>query len=582
MSKPIIALSNHRIRLLAWFVVIMFAVFVVRLFWLQVIDHDKFVSLANQEQLKRLVIPAKRGEIYMMDGDKLAKVVLNETVYTVFVDPQIIDKPEKVIEALKEIAGGNLRENYDDFVGKKDLRYWVVANKVTRTQAELLKKRKLGGIGFQAVTQRVYPEQQLASQTLGFVNAEGKGSYGVEGYLDKQLTGADGLLQSVTDISSVPLTIGKNNINRPARDGDDIALTIDRNIQSYTEQALAQGLKDAGATNASAIVMDPRSGKVLAMASLPTYNPAKYWEVKDANDFKNVATMVPYEAGSVFKPFTLGIGIDKGVVEPSSTFYNTDSIRVEDRVIKNALKGYTGQITMQDALNYSLNTGMVTVAERLGGTSGTISKPARQVIYDYFHDRYRLGEITGIEVSGEATGRIISPDQQEGNAVRYSNMVFGQGLNVTMVQAAAGFGALINGGTYYQPTVIAGTIDDEGNLVKSKPKQAYGSVVSSATSRKVKDMAHKARRVFTKDDKSGYYIGGKTGTSQTIENGKYTFDQTTASYLGYGGTKNESEYVIMVQISGKGLELEGNIHAEPIFTNISNWLVDYLRIAPEK
>lgn len=582
MSKPIIALSNHRIRLLAWFVVIMFAVFVVRLFWLQVIDHDKFVSLANQEQLKRLVIPAKRGEIYMMDGDKLAKVVLNETVYTVFVDPQIIDKPEKVIEALKEIAGGNLRENYDDFVGKKDLRYWVVANKVTRTQAELLKKRKLGGIGFQAVTQRVYPEQQLASQTLGFVNAEGKGSYGVEGYLDKQLTGADGLLQSVTDISSVPLTIGKNNINRPARDGDDIALTIDRNIQSYTEQALAQGLKDAGATNASAIVMDPRSGKVLAMASLPTYNPAKYWEVKDANDFKNVATMVPYEAGSVFKPFTLGIGIDKGVVEPSSTFYNTDSIRVEDRVIKNALKGYTGQITMQDALNYSLNTGMVTVAERLGGTSGTISKSARQVIYDYFHDRYRLGEITGIEVSGEAAGRIISPDQQEGNAVRYSNMVFGQGLNVTMVQATAGFSALINGGTYYQPTVIAGTIDDDGSLVRSKPKQAYDGVVSGATSRKVKDMAHKARQVFTKDDKSGYYIGGKTGTSQTIENGKYTFDQTTASYLGYGGTKNESEYVIMVQISGKGLELEGNIHAKPIFTNISNWLVDYLRIAPEK
>ncbi len=582
MSKPIIALSNHRIRLLAWLVVIMFAVFVVRLFWLQVIDHDKFVSLANQEQLKRLVIPAKRGEIYMMDGDKLAKVVLNETVYTVFVDPQIIDKPEKVIEALKEIAGGNLRENYDDFVGKKDLRYWVVANKVTRTQAELLKKRKLGGIGFQAVTQRVYPEQQLASQTLGFVNAEGKGSYGVEGYLDKQLTGADGLLQSVTDISSVPLTIGKNNINRPARDGDDIALTIDRNIQSYTEQALAQGLKDAGATNASAIVMDPRSGKVLAMASLPTYNPAKYWEVKDANDFKNVATMVPYEAGSVFKPFTLGIGIDKGVVEPSSTFYNTDSIRVEDRVIKNALKGYTGQITMQDALNYSLNTGMVTVAERLGGTSGTISKSARQVIYDYFHDRYRLGEITGIEVSGEATGRIISPDQQEGNAVRYSNMVFGQGLNVTMVQATAGFSALINGGTYYQPTVIAGTIDDDGSLVRSKPKQAYDGVVSGATSRKVKDMAHKARQVFTKDDKSGYYIGGKTGTSQTIENGKYTFDQTTASYLGYGGTKNESEYVIMVQISGKGLELEGNIHAKPIFTNISNWLVDYLRIAPEK
>lgn len=581
MASLFTSLSHNRLRILGVFCVLVFAVFIVRLFELQVIHHSKYVTLANQEQLKRLTIPAKRGELYVMDSGVPAKVVLNETVYTAFADPEIVDQPTKLVAAIKEIAGGNARDNLKDLVTKEGSRYEIVATKVTRQQAELLKKRELKGLGFQATSQRVYPEGQLASQTLGFVNTEGQGVYGVEGYLNDRLTGTDGLLQSVTDVSNVPLTIGKNNIDQPAKDGDDIALTIDRNVQSYTEQALAKGLRETGATHGSVIVMDPSTGKVLSMANLPTYNPTDYSKVTDAARFNNGVTMTPYEAGSVFKTFTIAVGIDKGVIQPNSTFYNTDSIKIEDRTINNALRGYTGTITMQDALNYSLNTGMVTIAERLGGSKGTITRSARDTIYDYYYNHFGLGKTTGIEVSGETSGRIISPKEQEGNAVRYSNMVFGQGLDITMVQVAAGFGSIINGGTYYQPTVLEGVVQGDGSIKAEAAKPSRSGVVSKSTSDKVRSMTHKARQVFPSGDKPGYYIGGKTGTTQTIENGKYVLNQTIGTYLGYGGTKAQPKYVIMVQVSGKGMNLEGNLHAKPIFTDISNWLIDYMKLPPE-
>jgi len=573
-------ISGSRTRLLAIICVSIMVVFVVRLFYLQVIDHNRYVSLANQEQLKRLVIPAARGEIYAMDGTTPVKMVLNETVYTVFVDPKVVTKPNEIIETIKSVAGGNARDNLKELINQKDKRYEIVATKVTRKQAELMKKKKLKGLGFQATSQRVYPEAQLAAQTLGFVNAESKGQYGVEGYLNDRLTGKDGLLQSVTDVSNVPLTIGRHNINQPAKNGDSIVLTIDRNIQSYTEKALADGLARTHATNGSAIVMDPQTGRILAMANLPTYQPAEFTKVTDAEAFNNGVVTRPYEAGSVFKTFTVTTGLDTGVIQPNSTYVNTDSIKVDDRTIVNAARGHTGTITIQDALNYSLNTGMVTIAQRLGdGTQ--ITKGARDTIYRYYHDKFGLGELTGVEVSGESAGRVISPDEDGGNAVQYATMVFGQGLDVTMVQVAAGFSAMVNGGTYYSPTVIGGVMDN-GSLKPAPVKPARAGIITKDTSTKLRQMTHEARQLFPSGDRPGYYIGGKTGTSQTLDaSGNYRFDQTIGTYLGYGGSEDTTKYVIMVQVSGKDMNLEGNIHAKPIFTDISNWMLDYMKLQPK-
>lgn len=572
--------KGSRTRILGGLLLVMMAIFVGRLFYLQIIKHDDYVAQAIAEQVKPLTIPAKRGLIYAMDGNQPVQLVMNQTVYTLFVDPSTVTKPEKVLDVVRRVAGGNLRPNIDKLIAKKETRYQILGTKLTRDQAQMIKKEELSGVGFQAVSQRVYPEGGLAAQTLGFVNAEGNGQYGVEESLNDRLVGRDGLLKSVTDVSGVPLTIGNQNINRPAKDGDNIVLTIDRNIQAYTEKALATGMEKAKATHGSVVVIDPQSGKVMAMANLPSYKPAEFTKVTDAEAFNNTVITKPYEPGSDIKTFTVATGLDRGVIQPDSTYVNTDSIKVDDRTIGNATKGQTGTITMQTALNYSLNTGMVTIAQRLGNGS-SITMDARRTIYDYFYNRFAFGQRTGIELAGERAGTIISPDKQEGNAVRYSNMTFGQGMDLTMIQVASAFGALVNGGTYYSPTVIAGTVDDDGQLAPAAPKTPRTGVISAESSAKIHQMIRTARATFyAKNDRPGYDIGGKTGTSQTIENGKYVDNQTIGTYLGYGGD-TKPRYVIMVEVSGKGLNLQGNKDAMPIFTDLSNWMIDYLKLQPQ-
>jgi cell division protein FtsI/penicillin-binding protein 2 len=570
---------GSRSKVLATVVAVTMAIFSIRLFYLQIIEHSYYVEVANKEQIKRLTIPSKRGLIYALSGTDPVPLVMNQTVFTVFADPQTVTSSSKVIDTIQKIAGGNARSNLQSLLDKKDSRYQILATRITRTQADKIKSANLSGIGFQEESQRVYPEGTLAAQTLGFVDSDGVGRYGVEGKLNTQLTGKDGLLQSVTDVSDVPLTIGNKNIDQPAVDGQNIVLSIDRNVQSHVEQALADGAKRTGAKQISAIVVNPQNGQIMAMANLPSYDPAKYNEVQDIAAFNNQVVSSPYEPGSDMKTLTMATGIDKGVVSADATYVNTDHIQVEDRVISNATLGQTGTITFQHALNWSLNTGFVTVAMRLGdGNSITVG--ARNTMYDYFYNRFNLGKTTGVEVSGEVPGTIISPASQEGNAVRYSNMSFGQGLDVTMVQVASAFNSLVNGGKYYKPTVLAGTIDKNGNYTKNKIADP-STPISPSTAAQMKAMVHVARDSTNPGDRPGFYIGGKTGTSQVIKDGTYADDETIGTYLGYGGSENLTNYVIMVRVSGDHQKFAGAADAMPIFTDISNWMLNYLQIQPK-
>lgn len=569
--------KHSRIRILSGILTVTVALIVVRLFQLQVIDHQKYRQLAYQEQVKKLTIPAHRGLIYALDHQTPAPLVMNETVYTMFVDPQVVKDDKAVLAALVGLNQDLIIGNPTEKLTQKNTRYQVLARGLSRQQAEAIKAKKLTGIGFQAVSRRIYPEGALASQVLGFVNANG-GQYGVEGKLDKRLTGENGVLEAVTDISDVPLTVGEKYTNIPARNGDNLVLSIDRNIQSQVEKILKAGLEKVGADNGSALVMNPQTGQIMAMVNYPSYSVAEFNKVKDVALFNNATVDRPYEAGSVIKVFTVAMGINEGKITPQTVFYNQDTVKVGDRTIKNAYKGKIGNITMQDALQYSLNTGMVNIISRLGG--GNIDQSARNIIYNYFHDRFRLGQKTNVELP-ETAGIIIPPTEVEGNAVRYSNMSFGQGMDVTMVQVAAGFSAIINGGVYYQPTVLAGTVEN-GIFKAQAPKVIDGQVVKNTTSTQVRQMLTEARRLYYKNvDRAGYEIGGKTGTSEKIVDGKYVENQTIATYLGYGGT-NRPEYVIMIRVDGKGKYLAGNTDAAPIFTDISNWLIDYLKLYPKE
>lgn len=558
------------------------AIFVVRLFYVQVIRHDYYEAEALKEHTAKFSIAASRGEIYAKDGyDKIAPLVLNEPSYTVFADPRYVKDETKAAEVLRRIAGGNLVEGFEESLKNKDRQYVVLAKLLNKQQADLLKKEELAGIGLQESEKRTYLEGTLAAQVLGFVNGEGKGQYGIEQGYNDQLAGVAGQLKAITDVNGIPISVGANTVQTPAQDGEDVVLSIDRNIQSYVEKALKAGLERVHATKGSAVVINPNNGQIMAMASLPTYNPGEYQKVTDYNAFQNPTISDPYEPGSVTKTFTVAMGLNEGVIQPDTTYVNTGSTKVADATIKNLGNELLGNVKMLDALRYSYNTGMVHILRLLGG--GDINDQAKDKFYQYLTDRFLLNEITGIPLAFEAAGQVISPDDEQGGPVRYANMTFGQGMTMTMLQAVSTFSALVNGGTYYSPQIISGVVNEKGDVVAKEPIVKKTGVISADASEKLRMMTHEIRAgSLGKLDRPGYTTGGKTGTAQVYDptTGQYSKTKTIGGYLGYGG-QNRPEYVIMIRVDDSDLgDFAGTQGAAPIFTDISNWLLDYLKIQP--
>ena len=365
-----------------------------------------------------------------------------------------------------------------------------------------------------------------------------------------------------------------------------MVLSIDRNVQTRVEGILSNHVQNSSATNASAVVMNPRSGEVLAMANVPNYDPAKYMEIEDANLFRNGVVDEPYEAASVCKTFTFATAIDLGVMNAGTTYYNSGSMTIDGLTFQNAYQGLYGTITMQQALNYSLNTGSTTALILISG--GEINQAGRERLYDYYQ-KFGLGKETGIELY-ESTGFVPSPNEYDWTMnFTYANTTFGQGMNLTMMQIASAFSGIVNNGVYHTPSILAGKMVN-GKFVKNeKAGNETRQVVSESTSAQMRDMLYGTRsskRLYG-IDKPGYFIGGKTGTWQVVQDdGSYSeatmAGETIASYVGFGGTEGElPEYVVMVKIWGEGQHLEGEKNAMPIFDDISNYLIDYLKIRPK-
>ncbi len=564
-------------------------VLVARLFYLQVIKHSHYNALAISEHQKKFTIPASRGTVYFRDGDEVVPAVLNSSVYTLYADPKEVKDSEKIVTKLAGALGLD-KTKTRELLKNKETSYTVLAKRLTKEQVtELFKdKQDLRGVNVTPVPQRVYPEGSLGAQVLGFVNDEGIGQYGVEAALNTSLQGKPGLLKAITDVNGVPLSLDDaTNVAQQPKDGDGLVLTVDRNIQAKAEEVLATGLKKSKATKGSVVVIDPSTGAVKAMANLPTYEPAKYFDVGDDayQRFQNRVVSDQYEAGSVIKVLTMAAGLNEGVVSQNSTFNNLGYVQVDDARIKNVEQSVNGTRTMTDVFKYSLNTGVVHVLSQLGG--GNINGQARGKLYDYFSNHYGFGKVTGIEQAGEAEGTIFGPKSEQGNNVRYSNMAFGQGMGVTMVQTAAAFSSVINGGNYYKPHVVEGIMNDAGEVDSTAPKPERTGVVKPEVSNSILEMTRAALRESTAVSslvRAGYNVGGKTGTSQTIDpaTGKYTEDKTVGSYLGYGGD-TAPRYVIMVRVDDSNIgagSFAGSAAAGPIFGELSNWLIDYYNIKP--
>lgn len=582
-----------------WLKLGLFAVaflFITRLFFLQIVEHDRYVKEANAMHIKQYELIAKKGEIYFMSGsNEVTPAVINERTWTIFVDPYFIIKnagtngvksKEEVQAKITEIIGAdNIILPWSDVWKDEDDMYVEVAKNVDYNVVLKIKEANLRGVGRKETSRRVYPNGTLGAQLLGFINAEGVGS-GVEGAFKDRLAGKNGLLKTVTDVNELPLSIGDDNIEIAAQDGTSVVLTIDENIQRKAERVLEDTVTKykGGVSAASMLVMEPTTGKVWAMANYPTYNPGEYWKETDPNVFVNRVAETPYEPASVCKPFTYATALNEGKLNPNDSFYNAGYTEVDGRRINNAsgMERMVG-VTMnyRKALAYSFNSGSIEVLRKIG--DGTISKSARTTLYNYLYDNFGLGHKTGIEIN-EAAGIIISPEESEGNAVRYANMTFGQGMNLTMLQVAAGFSSIINGGDYYQPTIIAGNYVN-GKLQPAEKRLPVRRTIKEETSTTMRSMLEEVRSVNGgKNDMPGYRVGVKTGTAETLDSsGKYTSSKTNASVIGYGAENVDGalpKYVVMIRLDGERL-LWGSVDAVPIFTEMSNYLLQYLRIEPK-
>lgn len=552
-----------------------------RLFQLQVLKHDYYSDLALSEHEAKFAIPASRGSIYAFDGDSSVPLVLNEVLPTVYVDPQGIDDEDNqdLANTLSSILNIDKAEVIE-LLENNESRYQVVATKISFDQAKQIEDLNLNGVGLSDRSYRVYPQSDLAAQIIGFVNNEGDGQYGVEEYLNDGLSGVDGRFEAVTDVYGIPLTTAKDNVIVNPKDGDDITLTIDVNVQRYVEEALKKGVKSAEADSGSAIVIDPNSGAILAMANYPSYSPANFTDVSDFSVFINNTVSSPYETGSGMKVLTMATAINEGAVSKNTSYFDQGYVIIDDRRIENALGG-SGQRTMSEVIQQSVNTGVVYALQQIGG--GQINDRARSTLYDYFTNKFGFSKLTGISLAGEAAGLVYSPDDEQGNNVRYANMTFGQGMTVTMLQMVSAVSSVVNGGDYYQPYIISSRVSDD-QQINNQPMILREGVVSEQTSLDIQEMMlgvieSGGGRVAQRE---GYRIGGKTGTSQVIDEltGEYSDFREIGSFTGFGGA-DKPEYVIMTRVDEPQIPgYAGTVAAAPIFADISNFMIDYLQIAP--
>ncbi len=583
--------SLARIRI--WYVLLLLAcgLVVVRLFYLQVIRHDYYQTAALNGQLKEYEIPAQRGIIEVQDGQTAVPIVLNEIKYTLFADPKFIEDPGATAKAVAKAINGDA-DMFEKQMKAKS-RYAVLAKKLTKDQKEAIGKladddpKLWKGIGTREVPYRTYPQGSLAAQLLGFVNDEGDGKYGLEEALDTELKGTPGQLKAITDARGVPLAANRDNTLLEPKSGDRLILTIDIGMQQQLEDILKRGLDRAKSGSGSAIIMEAKTGAIKAMANYPTYNPAEFFNVKseDTGVFSNAAADSPLEPGSIMKPLTAGAALDYGVINKDSTYFDPGHYTLDGATITNVEPGGGGTKTIGDILQLSLNTGATWMLMQMGG--GQVNSQARTRWFDYMSDHYRFGKEVGIE-GHESAGTVPDPDKGYGLNLRFANTAFGQGMSVTVLQLAGAYSAVLNGGTYYQPHLIAKTINSAGETKITEPIVVRENVVKPGTSKAVRELmeyvinrnhVNYGLRVLRPE----YSVGGKTGTAQFAKpGGGYYEDRFHGTFAGFVGG-NEVQYVIIVRVNEPHIGgYAGSKAAAPLFSDLATMLIDNFSVTPKQ
>ncbi len=575
---------HQRIRFWYALLLLLCAVFIIRLFYLQVIKHDYYQKAALKGQLKQYEIPAERGVIEAHSGNTTIPVVLNEIKYTLFADPKFVKDPVRTADAIARIVGGNA-EDYEKQMKLPDTRYVILAKKLSKDQKNKFDELKLKGIGTRETPYRTYPQGTLAAQLLGFVNDDLEGKYGLEQALDAELRGKPGQLKAITDAQGVPLATNKDNVVTEPVKGDRVILTIDIGMQQQLEDQLKTGLERAKSTSGSALIIDARNGAVKAMANLPTYNPSEFFKIEDASTFTNGAVSAPLEVGSTMKPLTAAAALDLGVISKDTTYFDPSRFQIGDAVVTNIEEdGGAGTRSIADILQMSLNTGATWMLMQMGG--GEINQKARERWHDYMVNHYQFGKITGIEQGYESEGSVPDPNKGFGLNIQYANTAFGQGMTATPLQMTLAFAAVLNGGTYYKPHLVEKKIGSSGKETIVNPEIVKSAVVKPEASQAIQDfMEYTISKNYLTygmpKPRPEFSIGGKTGTAEIAKpGGGYYDDRFNGMFMGYVGG-DEPQYIIAVRVNEPKIGgYAGSKAAAPIFGAIANMLIDNFGVTP--
>ncbi len=560
--------NNRGFGLLA--VLIMVAgVLVLRLFFLQIVDtSDLEAKNLSQVQVDRK-LQSPRGTIYDRHGSPLAMSVVTKSLYA---DPQMLKKnPEDIAELVapyvsisKEAIVENLKED-TAFV-------WLdrmMEPDKSKAVEKIIEDEKLEGLNFVEESKRYYPNGNLAAQVLGFVGTEDKGLDGLEMVLDDELKG--GLTKEVVATDRKGNAIFGSVLAQYLPDkGKSVTLTIDATVQFIAERALEQAMVDTKPAHASVIVMDPKTGEILAMANRPTYDPNHYDKGKE-QDFKNIAVTNLYEPGSTFKPIIASAALASGKWTVDTVYNDTGSIMASGHVMQNWNGEGYGKVRLLEILKFSINTGMA----RLGLTTGP------EILSEYVH-KYGFGQPTGIELPGEGEGLLFNPEEMAD--IDTASMSIGQGIAVTPLQMVRAFGAIANGGILMKPHIVKAYNNPDGTVASETQTESQGQAIPENVASTIVDILEKevSEGGGNKAMVEGYHFGGKTGTAQKLntEYGGYLDGRYIASFIGFGPVE-DPKFVVLVTIDdpSNGSIYGGQI-AAPVFKDIMSQLVRYYQISP--
>ena len=538
-----------------------------RLFGMQILNREEYVLAAEQTQVHEWKLRATRGLIYWRDGNTSVPAVLNEQIYLVFVDYAMVEDETETRQIIQQALGSEAAAKFDEAMTAKKSRYAILGRNISRDKAEEVKAANLAGIGFEESTKRVYPEGELGSRILGFVNSEGLGQYGVEGAFNQPLTGKDGLRKAVTDLRKVPLSVGRDDTLAPAENGVDLRLTIDRNLQAMAEAKAKKWAVNFGAEFVDIIIYNAGNGEILAMSSKDGYDPANYGDY-GLSRFTNPVLSDAYEPASVMKVVTMAAALDLGVLKPTDLYINHRGLHIDGLWVQNMTDRAAGATqTFQEAIDWSFNVGSIAMLERIGG--GSLNQEGRQKLYD-FQRKLGLGANTGIELP-DAAGLVNSPSMSYAPNHCYALMTFGQCESMSMLQYAVAFGSIINNGTRYRPTVVQG----KGGEV------AEANTVREDTSREMREVLHHALNLYQLSRVDPFfntrYCGGKTGTAQVPDPaGGYYHDRQTGTYFGWcmSNADDTPSLVVGVRYGGEGV-IGGGSDAKYIWDDLMRDVVPY-------